>query len=260
MKQLVRWTLTGALLVSAGPAWAGDVKLSFSNGRVSLVATDASPREILAEWARLGQVNVTNLDRLAGTPVTLQLADVPETRALEIILRGTAGYVAAPRRAAVATISLYDRILLMPGVAPEVPAAAPATGGPAVRPGQPATLGPIRGRPGQTVFGPGAGGNLGGPVENWGTNPARAGSPGQFTIQSGRIQYSPTHSPAAGGAAGGGVQQLPTSSQVPGVPVGAPAPAAGTVGARPGQATAAPGSTKPGGQTQGPGGQPIKLP
>ena len=107
MKPLVRWALVGALLAAAGPAWGGEVKLSFSHGLVTLIATDASPREILSEWARLGQVRVTNLDRLAGAPVTLQMTDVPELRALETILRGTAGYVAAPRREVVATVSGY---------------------------------------------------------------------------------------------------------------------------------------------------------
>lgn len=122
VKRLAQLTLAGVLLAAAVPAVAGEVKVSFSNGQVTIVATDASPRQILAEWARLGQVRITNLDRLSGGPMTLQLTDVPEAQALETLLRGTAGFVAAPRAEAVAASSRYDRILLLPGVAPAVPA------------------------------------------------------------------------------------------------------------------------------------------
>ncbi len=115
--------LAVAVAAVAVPALAGDVKLSFSNGLVTIVATDATPRQILAEWARQGQVKITNLDRLAGGPVTVQMTDVPEAQALETLLRGSAGYVAAPRVEGLVAASSYDRIMLMPGVAPAVPAA-----------------------------------------------------------------------------------------------------------------------------------------
>jgi hypothetical protein len=120
--------LAAVLLIAAVPARAGDVKVSFSNGLVTIVATDASPRQILAEWAKLGQVRITNLERLAGGPLTIQLTSVPEAQALETLLRGTAGYVAAPRQAAAdVAVSRYDRILLMPGTAPALPAVTPAS-------------------------------------------------------------------------------------------------------------------------------------
>ena len=48
---------------------------------------------------------------------------MPEAQALETLLRGTAGYVAAPRVERVVAASSYDRIVLMPGVAPALPAA-----------------------------------------------------------------------------------------------------------------------------------------
>ena len=128
MKRLARLTLTVVLAAASVPCWAGEVKLSFSNGLVTIIATDATPRQILAEWARQGQVRVTNLDRLAGGPVTIQMTAVPEARALETLLRGTAGYVAAPRVEAVVAASGYDRIMLMLGVAPDVPAAGSSSG------------------------------------------------------------------------------------------------------------------------------------
>jgi hypothetical protein len=128
VKPLLTTIVTGVLLTVAVPGWTGEVKVSFSNGLVTLVATDASPRQILTEWARLGQVRVTNIERLAGAPVSLQLKDVSEAQALETVLRGTVGYVAAPRQAAAGSggLSRYDRIVLMPGVAPAAPAASSA--------------------------------------------------------------------------------------------------------------------------------------
>ena len=96
--------------------------MSFSNGLVTVVAIEATPRQILTEWSRQGQVRITNLDRLSGGPVTLQLVGAPEAQALETLLRGTAGYVAALRTDSIVAGSSYDRILLMPGVAPAMPA------------------------------------------------------------------------------------------------------------------------------------------
>jgi hypothetical protein len=231
VKALVRWGLAGALLVTAIPARAGEVKLSFSNGLVRVVATDASPREILAEWARLGQVRVTNLDRLVDTPVTLQLTDVSEARALETILRGTAGYIAAPRLGSISTASRYDRILLMPGVAPAATAPSP----------QPPNAGMGRGRPGQPPFGaPGGGvgpaGDTPGFAAAWGGNITRPGPIRQVTPESGQQMYV-----VAQPVPGDTTQQQavpPTSSQVPGVPVGRAGQWNGAV--RPGEATALP--------------------
>jgi hypothetical protein len=115
------------MIAIAGTSWAGDVKVSFSNGLVTVIAVDATPRQILSEWARVGQVRVANLDRLAGAPITVRIVDVPEAQALETLLRGTAGYVAGPRAETVVAASNYDRIVLMPGVAPAMPAAGAAS-------------------------------------------------------------------------------------------------------------------------------------
>ncbi|MGE5360024.1 MAG: hypothetical protein ACM3NQ_13485 [Bacteroidales bacterium] len=103
------------LIVSgAAAASAGEVKLQIVNGRVTLQARDASAREILDEWARVGQVKVVNADKIAGVPLTLDLQSVPEGQALETVLRSVSGYVAAPRTASsVPGPSIYDRILVM---------------------------------------------------------------------------------------------------------------------------------------------------
>jgi hypothetical protein len=227
--RLARLALVGALLAAAGPARAGEVKVSFSNGLVTIIATDASPREILGEWARLGQVRVMNLDRLAGGPVTLQLANVSETQALETVLRGTAGYVAAPRRESVATISRYDRILLMPGLAPAMPAAgAPSR--------SPATSGAGRGRPGQSPYGMPADnetGPMSGPTQAWTNRGAGRPGPNRPAMSGQGMQSFVAAEPYLNGAA----QEQPAAGSTAwsGRAVGQPAPAATGSATRPGE-------------------------
>lgn len=108
--------LAALLFCCAGPASAQAVKLEFHDGRVNLTTQNASLRAILTEWGRLGGTQVVNVDRLGGAPVTLQLTDVSETQALDIILRGTAGYIAGQRRVVetASTRSSLDRILIVP--------------------------------------------------------------------------------------------------------------------------------------------------
>lgn len=141
----MRRHLVGGLLVSAGlvagPATA-DVRITVANGQVSVSATDATVRQILTEWARVGQTRIVNVDRVGGAPITIELVNVPEAQALDVILRSVSGYVAAPRAVAVPNASLYDRILLLPT---STPAAAVAP--PAARPG-------ARPAPGAPVFQP----------------------------------------------------------------------------------------------------------
>lgn len=125
-----------ALVAVAASAVAQPLTLQFREGRVSLNAANVPVRTILAEWARLGGTEVVGADKVGGAPVTLQLEDVPEARALEIILRSVAGYMAAPRRAGTSGASAYDRILVMAtSSAPAAPPpAARAGGGPGMAP------------------------------------------------------------------------------------------------------------------------------
>jgi hypothetical protein len=102
-------------------SFAGQVSIQIRDGLVTLDAKDATIREIFAEWARVGQTRIVNAERVPGGPMTIQLQDVPERKALDIVLRSIAGYVAAPRAvAAQATASIYDRIVLMPATRPAV--------------------------------------------------------------------------------------------------------------------------------------------
>jgi hypothetical protein len=103
-----------------------EVHLTIRDGRVTLNAAGATVHEILVEWAKIGQTKIVNAERIAGGPITLQLTNVPEEQALDVILRSVSGYVAAPRPIVNADASRFDRILIMPpSMPPRVAAAAP---------------------------------------------------------------------------------------------------------------------------------------
>lgn len=125
--------------MTAAPSRA-QVRLEFRDGLVTLTARDTSIRQILAEWARLGQTKIVNADRIVAPPVTLQLVRVPERQALDIVLRSVSGYVAAPRPTDVPGASQFDRILVMATSVP--PANTPA---PVSRPANPLSgRGPVQ--------------------------------------------------------------------------------------------------------------------
>jgi hypothetical protein len=98
-----------ASLLAASPA-AADVQLTIQNGHVSLVAKDVTVRQILTEWARVGHTKIVNVERIPGGLVSLELRNVPEAQALDILLRSVSGYLAAPRAIEVAELSRFDRI------------------------------------------------------------------------------------------------------------------------------------------------------
>jgi hypothetical protein len=115
-----------ASLLAVSPA-AADVQLTMQNGRVSLVAKDVTVRQILTEWARVGQTKIVNLERIPGGLVSLELRNMPETQALDILLRSVSGYLAAPRPIEAANLSQFDRIVVM---ATSAAPRAPVTGSP----------------------------------------------------------------------------------------------------------------------------------
>ena len=93
---------------------AAEVQLTINNGRVSISAKNATVSQILAEWAKIGQTRIVNGERVSGGPVTLELTDVSEIEAIEVLLRSAGGYLLAPRAAAIANGSRFDRILILP--------------------------------------------------------------------------------------------------------------------------------------------------
>jgi hypothetical protein len=116
--------LVAALLVVPSPAVAGELRLSIANGRVTLIAQDVPLKQILDEWSRVGQTTIVGSEKLTPGNVTLELRDVPESKALETLLRSASGYIAKPRNliAGGTGTSSYDRILIMaPSRAPAAP-------------------------------------------------------------------------------------------------------------------------------------------
>ena len=68
------------VLLLAIPAGADPVSLRFDNGFVTLSAQNVPIRQVLAEWARLGQTRVVNAEKVPGGMVSIELAHVPELR------------------------------------------------------------------------------------------------------------------------------------------------------------------------------------
>ena len=120
----VIWVLAGATVDAAD-----GLELSFDNGTVTLVASEVPVSDILSEWARIGSTRFVDAEDLAdGSPLTLQLTDVPEAEALELLLRAAAGYLAAPRAVRVDGASRFDRVLIM--ATSSGPPMTPSFGGP----------------------------------------------------------------------------------------------------------------------------------
>jgi hypothetical protein len=95
-------------------ASSASVEVSIRDGHVSLSATNATLGEIFSAWARAGETTILNADKLTSPPLTIELNDVPEEKALAVLLRSASGYLAVPRRAARADRSRFDRIVILP--------------------------------------------------------------------------------------------------------------------------------------------------
>src|SRR5471032_1152184 len=137
------FVLTVAMIGCASLARAQQpLRLQIASGRVTLHAQNVPVRTILTEWARLGGAKIVNGDRVVGAPVTLDLENVPERQALEILLRGVSGYMFALRVPGTPGASMYDRIMILPtSAAPRNPPPA-ATPGP-IFPNVPGLVRPI---------------------------------------------------------------------------------------------------------------------
>ena len=122
MRKISPLLVLAAALALPQPAAAGELKLTIRDGLVTLIADNVPLSTVMAEWARIGQTRIVNGDKIT-TPVSLQIVDTPERRALEILLRSASGYMAAERAVPVAGASVFDRIMILPTSRP--PANAP---------------------------------------------------------------------------------------------------------------------------------------
>ncbi|MPZ16861.1 MAG: hypothetical protein GEV06_02925 [Luteitalea sp.] len=129
-----RLVLGFALVPALVAAQSGQVQLSLTETGVTLIAENATPREILAEWKRVTGATVVGLEGLGGAPLTLRLENVAEREALDAVLRGTAGRLYVDREVPASGQSQFDRIVVRPtqpkpaaatraaATAPQVPA------------------------------------------------------------------------------------------------------------------------------------------
>ena len=122
-----------AMLLIASPVFA-ELHVAMHDGRVSIQAKDATLRQILTEWARVGGTKIVNVEKIPGGPVTLVLENMTEMQALDVLLRPLSGYIAAPRAVAAANLSAYDRIIILPTLADTRPTPLVAVSGSAPAP------------------------------------------------------------------------------------------------------------------------------
>jgi len=128
------WLLVALLTCTAAAAGAPTLQLTFKEGRVTLTtAGGTTAAQVLAEWSRIGGTRIVNGDRVDGPPLTLELKDVPELEALDIVLRHAGGFIAtarsseragaAPQLSTVAQVTVLpaSRTTAPPPVAVEAP-------------------------------------------------------------------------------------------------------------------------------------------
>lgn len=198
--------LTLVVCLAAAAPTRAELRLTMSDGYVTLSAEDVTVSQILAEWARVGQTRIVNGDRVPGGPVTLELANVPEAQALDVILRSASGYLAAPRTTPAPTLSRYDRIHVLPTSSPSRPTTPPVVTAPRVPPPVPPAF-QQRAAPDDQDDAPVPGGPEGGQRRD----PAFTAFPQPLAPQ-----------PAA--RPGPSQSTMPPSYQTPTAPVGVPVP------------------------------------
>lgn len=218
MRKILLFLVIPAILAAPAAAAAGELTLTIRNGLVTINADDVPLSMIMAEWARVGQTKIVNGEKMM-TRVSLNLVDVPERRALDVLLRSASGFMASERRLASAGASVFDSIMILPTSTP--PAYSPIASPPPTfvpRPvAQPAVPQPQPGEPDdEPVVPPG--------MEAQPQPGAQPPMPGQNPMPN-----APLTAPRPG--------QLPAPAQQP-VPFGTPRPPGtgpgGVPGAKPG--------------------------
>jgi hypothetical protein len=127
--KLLKFAAVPIVLTLAAATASAEVQVTIHDGLVTIVAKDATVRQIIAEWARVGQAQVVNAERIPGGPTNIELTNVPEAQVLDTLLRSAAGYLAAPRAVMASNLSRFDRVVVMPTSNPPrtpVPAPQPA--------------------------------------------------------------------------------------------------------------------------------------
>lgn len=111
--------LVAACCAAFAPPVSADVLVTFANGRVTVVASDATVREILAEWSRVGGSTFVDADKIPSNErLTIRLEDRDEIDAIDVLLRTVAGYMVSPAAGAASGASTVSRVFILPTSTP----------------------------------------------------------------------------------------------------------------------------------------------
>ena len=117
--RLGAFLLVVACCAAFAPPVSADVRVSFANGRVTIIAEKATVSEILAEWARVGGSTFIDAEKIpARERLTIRLEDQAELDALDVLLRSVAGYMVSPVGTDAAMASSLARVFILPTSTP----------------------------------------------------------------------------------------------------------------------------------------------
>jgi len=141
LNPLVVAVLLFSTSLTAAPVSRATVTLH--DGLATVVANDATVAEVLDAWSRAGGTAIVNAEKMSAQRVTIELIDVPEKAALDVVLRSAAAYIAIERPEFSPVTSKYGKIVILAtSVAPREPAARPSPQQPIVAPPPPALVPP----------------------------------------------------------------------------------------------------------------------
>lgn len=86
-----------------------------SQGRVTIVASQVTVSEILAEWGRKGGTKIQGADRMTGGVIQVPMLfdNRPELEVIEVLTRQAAGVSVAPRRVGSTGASRFESIYIV---------------------------------------------------------------------------------------------------------------------------------------------------
>lgn len=120
--------LLAIALIAPATLSADTVQLTVRDGRLSLVATNATPSQIFDAWSRIGGILIVNADRMPAVRISVTLENVSEEQALDTLLRPVSGYLARRRTMLDPTRSIFDRIVILATPAVARDTTAPSAG------------------------------------------------------------------------------------------------------------------------------------
>src|SRR4051812_26250172 len=92
--------VVASLLLLASPvaAQSTPVSIQFQDGNVTIRTSGRMPlRTVLQEWARVGRARIVNAEAVTATLDQIELVNVPEQKALAVLLRDISGYAVGAR-------------------------------------------------------------------------------------------------------------------------------------------------------------------